>query len=174
MSWNPISWIGEAISGITGIGKQWLTNRGEERQAKHDLRLATLENKAKLMRSKQVYNQTWEIAALKETPKILRIASFCMFAGPIVMNMFFPYFDLDSTLMWVGLKACPTWWVKCFCVMNGTVWGCMELREMGGFRGLLGGKAEGANEGVVREDDQTELDHWLNELDETLNTQEDD
>jgi hypothetical protein len=173
MSWTPISWIGDAISGVAGIGKQWLANRNAKAQAKHDLQMATLENKAALMRSRQVYNQTWEIAALKETPKILRIASFTMFAGPILMNMFFPYFDLDSALMWVGLKQCPEWWVRCFTVMNGTIWGCMELREMGGIRGLLGTKSEGAKDGVIRESaTATELQKWLDELDE-LNTKED-
>lgn len=161
------TWVVAAVNAVTGIGGQYLKNKKAEKQAKHDLKMATLGNKASLMKSKQVYNQTWEIAALKETPKFLRIASFCMFSGPILMNMFFPYFNLDATLMWTGLETVPDWWVKAFTVMNGTIWGCMELREMGGIRGIMGSKAEGAKEGVVVE---SELDKWLDELDEVVTT----
>lgn len=154
---------------LFGIGGDYLKQKHEEKQAKHDLKMETLSNKARLMRSKQQYNQTWEIAALKETPKFLRIASFLMFSGPILMNMFFPYFDLDATLMWEGLKSCPAWWVKCFTVMNGTIWGCMELREMGGFKGLLGTSSKRDPDGGASErDERTELDKWFDELDETM------
>lgn len=169
--------IGSVISGITGIGKQYLKNKKAVKQAKADLKIATLENKARLMNSKQQYNQTWEIAALKETPQFLRVASFTMFAGPICMNMFFPYFNLDSTLMWIGLESCPDWWVKCFTVMNGTIWGCMELREMGGLKGIMGSgkhvrdKDGGASEKIAALADRTELDKWFDELDEVMTTE---
>lgn len=149
------------ISGVVSLWNGWMERKKAVTDAKHELNLATLQNKADLMKDKQRYNETWEIAALKETPKFLRVASFTMFAGPILMNMFFPYFGLDSTLMWVGLKACPEWWVTCFTVMNGTVWGCMELREMGGIKGILG-----RNSKVDEAPPPTQLDKWFNELDE--------
>lgn len=152
--------IAAIIGGVTSLFSGWMERKKAITNAKHELNLATLNNKATLMASEQRYNETWEIAALKETPKVLRIASFTMFAGPILMNMFFPYFNLDSTLMWVGLKACPEWWVTCFTVMNGTIWGCMELREMGGIKGIIG------RDSKVEDAPKTKLERWLNELDE--------
>ena len=148
------------IGGVVSLFTGWMSRKKEVTDAKHQLNLATLQNKATLMASEQRYNETWEINALKETPKFLRIASFIMFAGPILMNMFFPYFGLDSTLMWTGLQACPEWWVTCFTVMNGTVWGCMELREMGGIKGLLG------RDSKVDPAPVSKLSKWMDELDE--------
>lgn len=158
--------VSDLIDAVSDNIKQYQKNKAVLKQAAADLKVATLENKTRLMRSKQQYNQAWEIAALKETPKSLRWFSFLCFTVPIIMNMFFPYFDMDATLMWDGLEVCPAWWVKCFTAMNGTIWGCIELRELGGVKGLIGKVGQRDNKGGASE--VSELDKWLNELDETM------
>lgn len=159
--------IGNVIGGVLGIGKSYMSRKKEESEAKHALRLAELNNKCKLMQSSQEYNQTWEMNALKETGKFLKIFCFMMFSIPIVMNMFFPYFGLDSTLMWVGLKQCPDWWVKIFTSACGAIWGCMELRNMGGIRGIIGKSAKLGSDTkqVGANGSSQQLMEWFNEID---------
>ena len=127
-----------AKGGVEGY-KEHQKGRRELQAAQLDLKKAELENRARLMRDQQTNNHTWEMAALRETGKVLKWASFVQFSVPLCLTMAAPYFDLDANKMWLALKLVPEWWQKCYIAMNGTIWGVMQLKELGLSPGRVAG-----------------------------------
>jgi len=129
--------IGVFIKGLLGIGGNWLQGRQELSKAKQDFKLAELENKSRLMRSQQEYNSLWEMTALKQTGKELKWISFVMLCAPIVLTMFGQYIGFDSAIMWKSLETVPVWWQNTFIGANATIWGTLQIRDMGGLSGIV-------------------------------------
>lgn len=132
-----MSLVATIVSGVVTLGKDFFNDRKEIKQAKQALALAEINNKARLMSSQQEYNAAWEMAALKETGRALKWLSFTMLCAPIVLTMFGQYIGFNSTLMWASLKTVPEWWQNIFIAANATIWGTLQIRDMGGVGGII-------------------------------------
>lgn len=116
-------WIG----GFFSIGKQWLENRKEKQQAKHNRELAVINNQARLAQSEKDYNHAWELASLQDKDKLLRFISYFMFTSPILIAIFSPE---HGAKIFTNLESVPPWLVQSWVAMNGAVWGIASLKNV--------------------------------------------
>lgn len=115
------------ITGLFSIGKQWMENKKTEKQAKHKIKLAGLENRARLLKDKQGNNHEWEMKVLEGKDKLLQRFSFLMFSLPFIVAMFDhdkvkDYFD-------IGLASMPDWYIQIYVSIIGGVWGFAALKN---------------------------------------------
>jgi len=115
------------ITGLFSIGKQWMENKKEVKQAKHKIKIAGMENRARLLRDKQSNNHDWEMKVLEGKDSLLQRFSFLMFSLPFIVAMFDhekvkDYFD-------VGLSSMPDWYIQIFVSIIGGVWGFAALKD---------------------------------------------
>ena len=118
-----ITWI----TGLFGIGKQWLSGVQEKQKAQLKIELAEKENRARLLKDIESNNHEWEMANLTDKDKFLRRFSFFMFALPFIWAAFDPeavqqYFD-------VALGSMPEWYIQLFASIVGGVWGFAALKN---------------------------------------------
>lgn len=118
--------VKELFSFVTAPLTQWLKNRGEIAQAKHDRKKAIINNQARLASDKQSNNHEWEMANLQDKDNALRWCSFWLFASPIILTVFFPEHGKE---FFTNLDLVPQWWVKVFVSMIGGIWGIVELKK---------------------------------------------
>lgn len=135
---------GMILSFIFGSGtdliKQWQENAAKKQQAKADLQVAYLENKTRLMLSKDEYNHSWEMEALKNSSTSLKWGSFILFAGPIGLTWVLALFDNVpmAERAWAAMMLVPEYWRYGFTAMTGSIWGVAALKDMGGMRSMIG------------------------------------
>lgn len=115
------------ISGLFSIGKQWLENRKEKQQAKHNRELAVINNQARLAQSEKDYNHAWELASLQDKDKLLRFISYFMFTSPILITVFSPE---HGAKIFSNLESVPPWLVQSWVAINGAVWGIASLKNV--------------------------------------------
>lgn len=125
------------ITGLFGMGKEFIADRKEIGKAKVALQLAEINNKTRLMSSEQEFNAAWEMAALRETGRVLKWFSFTLLCFPIVLTMFSQFIGFDSAAMWADLKTVPEWWQNIYIGANATIWGTLQIRDMGGMSGIV-------------------------------------
>lgn len=132
-----MSLIATVVSGVVSLGTDFFKDRKEVSKAKNALKLAEINNKTRLMSSQQEYNAAWEMAALKETGKSLKWLSFTLLCAPIILTMFGQFIGFNSALMWASLKTVPVWWQNIFVCANATIWGTLQIKDMGGMSGII-------------------------------------
>lgn len=115
------------ITGLFGIGQQWLTNRKEKQQAKHNRELAIINNQARLAQSEKDHNHAWEMASLQDKDKFLRVFSYFMFTSPILITVISPE---HGGQIFTNLKIVPNWLVQSWIAINGGVWGIASLKNV--------------------------------------------
>lgn len=120
--------IASIIGGVIGLAKGWFEGRKEESVAKRKLKLAELENKARLMLSTTENNHSWEMANLADKDKSLRRFSFLMFSAPFIVAIFFPHHV--NVYFEHAIAAVPAWWQKTFMAINGGIWGISSLKNV--------------------------------------------
>lgn len=98
----------------------------ERQQQKHQVKLSVLKNRQRLAESEQDYNHDWEMASLESRDRFLRIASFSLFAVPLVVTVIWP--DTGAQIF-ANLEKAPEWYVQTFIAINGGVWGIVELKH---------------------------------------------
>ena len=139
--------IWEIIKTVLGFGgsalASWQENKAKEQQAKSDLKVAYLENKTRLLLSKDEANHAWEMAALANSNVSLKWGSFVLFAGPIGLTFLMPMFGATGTVAecWEAMNMVPEYWRYGFTAMTGSIWGVACLKDMGGMRALVAGFA---------------------------------
>lgn len=116
------------INLILPLISSWLAGRQRVNDKKLDLKLADLENKADLLRSKEQYNNDWEIRSLTHSPTFLRSASFTLFSLPIVITVISPEHGAE---VWTNLDVVPDWFKAVYLSMVGGIWGIVELKNAG-------------------------------------------
>lgn len=140
---------------LIGAASSWWTKRCDLKEAEFRTAIAIEENRARLAADQMQYNHEWEMMSLKSIPKGIKYASFCMFAGPVLLSMLAPFCDIHMQKMWDSLSTVPEYWRQCFTVMTGAIWGSAQLKDMGGLRGVLGWsgkKSEAPSSAPTRED----------------------
>ena len=130
--------ITAVISALAAPISTWLNRRAELKAAEHATALAIQENKTRLALSESEYNHQWEMAQLQNSSKVLKYASFSLFAGPVLLAMLAPWLKVDLTPMWVSLESVPEYWRAGFTGITGAIWGIAQLKDMGGVKGVLG------------------------------------
>lgn len=115
------------ITGLFGIGQQWLENRKEKTQAKHKRELAVINNQARLAQSEKEHNHAWELASLQDKDKLLRFISYFMFTSPIMITVVSPQHGAE---IFTNLDSVPPWLVQSWVAINGAVWGIASLKNV--------------------------------------------
>lgn len=137
--------IWDIIKAVLGLGSTalstWQENKAKEAQAKSDLKVAYLENKTRLLLSKDEANHAWEMAALANSNVSLKWGSFILFAGPIGLTFLMPMFSATETVKqcWEAMNLVPEYWRYGFTAMTGSIWGVACLKDMGGMKALVAG-----------------------------------
>lgn len=115
------------LTGLFGIGQQWLANRKEKQQAKHNRELAVINNQARLAQSEKDHNHAWEMASLQDKDKFLRVFSYFMFTSPILITIISPE---HGGQIFTNLEIVPNWLVQSWIAINGGVWGIASLKNV--------------------------------------------
>lgn len=115
------------LTGLFGIGQQWLANRKEKQQAKHNRELAVINNQARLAQSEKDHNHAWEMASLQDKDKFLRVFSYFMFTSPILITVISPE---HGGQIFTNLEIVPNWLVQSWIAINGGVWGIASLKNV--------------------------------------------
>jgi len=121
------------ITGLFGIGKQYLENKKEEKKEKHNLKMQGIKNRARLLQDTQTNNAEWEMRVLENKDMILQRLSFLMFSMPFIVAMFKP--ELVKSYFDIALASMPEWYIQIFVAIIGGVWGLAELKN--GLPGIL-------------------------------------
>lgn len=115
------------FDGIAGLVGEGISFFRDKQKAKHDVTMAGMENRARLLRDEQSYNYEWEMATLEDKDKWLRRVSFSAFFLPFVVAIVSPeavrdYFE-------VALASIPEWWQNVYIAITGAVWGLSSLKN---------------------------------------------
>ena len=119
----------ESIFGfISAPLTQYIKNRADKAQAKHNREMAVINNGARLARNKQSHNHEWEMEALRGKDRFLQWFSFSMLTGPILITMIKPERGAE---IFTNLESVPEWWVQIWVAVNGAIWGISSLKTVG-------------------------------------------
>ncbi len=125
--------LGAAISAVGGIAKSWLSNKVEQTKAEGKVKLAELNNRARLLEDKNSNNHAWEMASLKSSGKALKWASFVLFTLPILVTVIGPFVGAGAGVeqMWQNFNQVPDGWMTVYYSMTGSIWGVATLKDTG-------------------------------------------
>lgn len=125
--------FGAAISAVGGIAKTWLRNKGEQIAASGKVKLAELNNRARLLEDKESNNHAWEMASLRSSGKALKWASFVLFTLPILVTVVGPFVGAGEGVrqMWQNFNQVPDGWMTVYYSMTGSIWGVATLKDTG-------------------------------------------
>lgn len=125
------------FSAISGIAGTWIKGKNEQQKAKNELKVAELQNKARLMLDKESYNHNWEMEALKGSDKKLKWFSYTLFSLPFIVAIFFP--EQVNVYFEKAIHTVPKWWQILFASINGAVWGLASIADVGSkFKDVFG------------------------------------
>lgn len=115
---------------IPSIVKDSISFFTEKRKAKHEMAMAGINNRTRLLSDEQTYNHEWEMQALEDKDKVIRRISFVAFILPFVVAIFSPsavqeYFE-------VALASIPEWWQNAYIGITGSVWGISTMKNVFG------------------------------------------
>ena len=116
------------MSFVFGLLKEGVSLWRESRQAKHDMKMAGIKNRQRLLESEQDYNHEWEMKSLEVSGRGLKWFSFSMFSLPIIITVMSPE---HGGAIFKNLELVPEWFIKTWVVINGGVWGIASLRDSG-------------------------------------------
>ena len=140
--------IGAIISAAGSLGRQFLKNdetkikrKAEIEQKKHEIALAELNNKTKLLNHTQKCNADWEIKSIIASGRSLKWASFTLFALPILFTVVAPFFGEGANAaveqMWDNFNRVPEMWMRIYYAITGGIWGITALKDIGATPGAL-------------------------------------
>lgn len=116
------------IDGIVSLINNIVGGVVETTKAKHAMKLAEMQNKARLLADQETNNHAWEMANLTDKDKWLRRLSFGMFAAPFVVAMFAP--SHVEVYFHTAINSVPVWWQKTFMSITGGIWGLSSLKNI--------------------------------------------
>ena len=128
------------IKAIIRILKEGLSFWKDERKAKHDMRMAGLQNRQRLLLDEQTHNHEWEMKALETSSKGLKHLSFFLFAGPILITVINPSYGAE---IWTNLALVPDGFMQIYYAITGAIWGIAALKDHGiSFKTLFNNKGK--------------------------------
>lgn len=126
--------IGNAVSAIAGVGKEWLKGRNDEkketRQMKHKLALAKIDAQIAAVQSAQKHEQNWEIIALKQRAQsIMDDLAFIVLLLSIIC-CFVPYTQPFMVQGVELLDSFPLWYKSLIAAAFAVTFGYRPLAGM--------------------------------------------
>lgn len=138
MTLNPFKLVGQILGAAAKPVTQYLENKKALGLAKHEMKLAGINNRTRLLMSELEANHEWEMKALETSPKGLKYFSFTMFSAPIVATILAPTYGAE---LWTNLALVPDWFKGTWVTINGAVWGLASLKDSGvSLKTVFGGK----------------------------------
>lgn len=117
----------DVFSGLVAPVTEWVKNKGEVKKAKHKRELAIIENQSRLAMSESEYNHNWEMESLRGNSQYLRYFCFVQFAIPLMISVVYPE---HGAVIWANLELVPSWFVKVYIIMVGSIWGIHEFKQV--------------------------------------------
>ena len=118
-------WI---VDTILGIAKDGIGFFRDKQKAKFQLKMAGLQNRARLLLDTESNNHEWEMKALETSGKGLKWFSFSMFSLPIIITVVDPNYGKE---IFANLALVPEWFMQTWVTINGAVWGVAALKDSG-------------------------------------------
>lgn len=123
------------IGAVLQIAKEGFSFWRETKREKHNVKMAGLKNRQRLLQDEQTNNHEWEMKSLETSSRFLKWFSFMLFAGPIVVTVFNP--DRGGEI-WQNLQIVPPDFMKIYYGITGSIWGLASLKDAGvSFKSLL-------------------------------------
>lgn len=120
---------------ILGVLKEGFGYWKDTRKAKHDMKMAGIQNRQRLLLDEQSNNHEWEMKALETSSKTLKHLSFLLFAGPILITVVNPVYGGE---VWTNLELVPEGFMQIYYAITGAIWGIAALKDHGiSFRSIL-------------------------------------
>ena len=113
---------------LPGFIKEGLGFWKETRKAKHDMKMAGIQNRTRLLMSEQEANHEWEMKALETSSKSLKWYSLMLFSSPIIITVVNPEYGSE---IWMNLGQVPDGFLQIFYAMTGAIWGIASLKDHG-------------------------------------------
>lgn len=128
----------QVISAIAGVFKEGFSFWKEKNKAKHEMQLAGINNRTRLLLSEQEANHEWEMKALETSSKSLKHMSFFLFAGPVLITVVNPTYGAQ---IWTNLELVPQGFMQIYYAITGAIWGVAALKDHGvALKTLIGNK----------------------------------
>lgn len=127
------------IGAVLEIIKSGIGYFSETRKAKHDMKMAGIANRTRLLLSEQEINHEWEMKALETSSKGLKHLSFMLFAGPIIVTVVNPSYGGE---IWRNLEQVPDGFMQIYYAITGAIWGIASLKDHGVSLKALVGKTK--------------------------------
>lgn len=122
-NWNPIAAVVEVVGGAY---TSYQEGRTKIKTAKLDMKVAEIENRARLLRDESNNNHEWEMAQITDKDKWLRRVSYSMLTLPILISIIEP---TSGALIWANLSEVPEWYRKMYLGVIAAIWGISELKN---------------------------------------------
>jgi hypothetical protein len=124
---------------LLNIVKEGFSFWKDKRKAVHDMKMAGIQNRQRLLLDEGSYNHEWEMKALETSSKGLKHMSFLLFAGPILVTVVHPSYGGE---IWTNLKLVPEGFMQIYYAITGAIWGIAALKDHGvSFKTLIGSKS---------------------------------
>ena len=105
---------------------RWLTNRKAIQEKRLDVKLADLENQARLLRDTQKANTTWETEQIRQADKFARRFLILALSSPFIVGWFAP----ERALAYFHfLSQAPTWYTGLFVSVTMAVFGLRKMLQ---------------------------------------------
>jgi len=126
------------LSAIPNLIKETFTFWKQKNKATHDMKMAGIENRTRLLLSEQEANHEWEMKSLETSSKGLKRLSFYLFAGPILITVISPE---RGGQIWENLSHVPEGFLIIYYAITGAIWGISSLKDHGvALKTLVGSK----------------------------------
>lgn len=128
------------IGTVISLVKEGFGYYKDTRKAKHEMKMAGIKNRQRLLEDEQTNNHEWEMKALETSSRGLKWMSFILFSAPIVITVVSP---VQGGEIWKNLQLVPEGFLQIYYGITGAVWGLASLKDHGvAFRTILTGKSK--------------------------------
>ncbi len=123
---------------VPGLIKEGFGFWRDKKKAKHEMQMAGITNRTRLLLSEQEANHEWEMKALETSSSSLKHMSFLLFAGPVLITVLSPEY---GATIWTNLQLVPEGFMRIYYAITGAIWGVAALKDHGvALKTLLGKK----------------------------------
>lgn len=126
------------IDTVVDLVKEGFGYYKDTKKAKHDLTMAGIQNRQRLLLDEATNNHEWEMKALETSSKGLKHMSFILFAGPVFITVVNPEYGQH---IWNSLELVPAGFMQIYYAITGAIWGIAALKDHGlSFKQIVGTK----------------------------------
>ena len=101
-------------------------------KAKQSLKAAVVTRKLEMIADTENYNQQWELAALKDSDRWIKRASYLLLSAPLITAIFMPA-QTQEYITHV-FNTLPGWYTASYMGMLSSIWGVKSLQTLRSWR----------------------------------------